>query len=87
MRPNFRLAYFSYEKKENYYVYRSGGLLFGLFNYSKRLIYTLFYSRLAVISNKHKTLNKNRLNLLLKNTQSGSELLKLNGLRRIWYQI
>ena len=71
MRPNFRLAYFSYEKKENYSVY-GGGLLFGLFNYSKRLIYTLFYSRLAVISNKHKTLNKNRLNLLLKSTQSAS---------------
>ena len=42
MRPNFRLAYFSYEKKENYSVYGcGGGLLFGLFNYSKRLIQTI----------------------------------------------
>ena len=40
MRPNFRLAYFSYEKKEIYSVY-GGGLLFGLFNYSKRLMQTI----------------------------------------------
>ena len=40
MRPNFRLAYFSYEKKENNSVY-GGGLLFGLFNYLKRLIQTI----------------------------------------------
>ena len=60
MRPNFRLAYFSYEKKENNSVY-GGGLLFGLFNYLKRLVYTLYYSRLAVVSYKHKTLNKTDL--------------------------